>query len=289
MDIWERLQNLDRRWYYIFLLVVISWPIVKPWGLPIKIGAEARKFFDTVEKVPQGGTVVVDVEYRTDSVVEMNPMLSAVFQHAMARRLKVIVWSGVDEGAIVSQSVLKPLAEKLGVTYGVDWINLGYKPGGEVTLKKMVDNFYEAAAYTDIAGDPLDEFPIMEGFDSITKADLIVSLVNVTPSPAQSILKMIAIPKGTPLAVGVGSVAVPNEMPFFSSGHYKGLLAGLRGAAEYELLTNNPGNAIMGMDAQSAAHILVIALIALGNLGYFFGKRKTALGGAGTLRGGGVS
>jgi len=289
VSIWERLSNIDRRWYYILLLIVISWPIVKPWGLPIKVGAESQKFSSTIEKVPRGGTVVVDIEYRTDSVVEMNPMLAAVFRHAMAKGLKVIVWSGVDEGAIVSQSVLKPIAEELGVTYGIDWINLGYKPGGEVTLQKMVDNFYEAVAYTDIAGDPLEKYPIMQGFDSITKANLIVSLVNVTPSPAQSIVKMITIPKGTPLVVGVGSVAVPNEMPFFSSGHYQGLLGGLRGAAEYEFLTNNPGSAILGMDAQSAAHILVILLIALGNIGYFMTKKKTTTAGAGAPKGGEVS
>ena len=73
----------------------------------------------------------------------------------------------------------------------------------------------------------------------------------------------------TPIVMGTGSVSVPGEMPYYASGQYKGLLAGLRGAAEYELLTGYPGSAILGMDAQSAAHFLVIALIAIGNIGFF--------------------
>lgn len=278
MSIWERLSNFDRRWYYILLVIVVSWPIVRPWGLPIKTGAESQKFYDTVNAVPQGGTVVIDIEYRTDSVVEMNPMLITAFRVAMAQGLKVIVWSGVDEGANLSQSVLTPLAAQLGSKYGTDWINLGFKPAGNATLQKMVDNFPEAVAYSDMAGKPLDQFPIMNGFTSITKANLIVCLNNVTPSCAVAALTMISLPHGTPLAVGTGSVAVPNEMPYFSSGQYRGLLCGLRGAAEYELLTKNPGSAIMGMDSQSAAHILVILLIVVGNLGYFLGKKPGARG-----------
>ncbi len=279
MSIWGRLSSLDHRWYYILLLIVVSWPIVQPWGLPLKIGNEARKFYEMMDSVPAGGTIVIDVEYRTDAVVEMSPMLTLVFTQAMKKDLKAIVWAGVDEGANLSQSLLTPLAEKLGAQYGVNYINLGFKPFGDATLQKMVDNFPEAVAYSDISGKPLEQFPIMNGFTSVTKANLIVCLSNVTPSPAMSTARMITIPRGTPLLVGCGSVAVPNEMPFFASGQYSGLISGLRGAAEYELLTGHPGPAIMGMDSQSAAHMLVILLIALGNLGYFLDKRKSAANG----------
>lgn len=60
--------------------------------------------------------------------------------------------------------------------------------------------------------------------------------------------------------VGLTSVDAPVMMPYFVSEQFKGLLSGLRGAAEYELLIGPPGLAIMGMDAQSVSHILVILL-----------------------------
>ena len=72
--------------------------------------------------------------------------------------------------------------------------------------------------------------------------------------------------------MGTGSVVCQAKCRT-TSGQYKGLLAGLRGAAEYELLTDYPGSAILGMDAQSAAHFLVIALIAIGNIGFFLTRK----------------
>ncbi len=274
MNIWERLGSLDRRVYYVILMIVVALPIVKPLGLPIKVGQQAQDFFETVDKLPEGGKVLVFINYRTDCVVEMNPQLICIFKHVAQKQGKIIMVSGVDEGAMVSQSVAAKVAEELGLEYGVDWINLGYKPGGDVFMKKMVDNFWEASAYCDMNGDPLDKFPIMQGFDSLAKADLVLTLVAVVPSPAEKLLQMAIIPTKVPYAVGTTALQATSEMVFYSSRQYQGLLAGLRGAAEYEFLLGAPGDAITGMDSQSFAHILVIVLIILGNLGYFLGEKR---------------
>jgi len=255
-------------------MIVVALPIVKPLGLPIKVGQQAQDFFETVDKLPEGGKVLVFINYRTDCVVEMNPQLICIFKHVAQKHGKIIMVSGVDEGAMVSQSVAVKVAEELGLEYGVDWINLGYKPGGDVFMKKMVDNFWEASAYCDMNGDPLDKFPIMQGFDSLAKADLVLNLVAVVPSPGEKLLQMAIIPTKVPYAVGTTALQATSEMVFYSSRQYQGLLAGLRGAAEYEFLLGAPGDAITGMDSQSFAHILVIVLIILGNLGYFLGEKR---------------
>ena len=57
----------------------------------------------------------------------------------------------------------------------------------------------------------------------------------------------------------------------------KGLLGGLRPAAEYEILLEQPGEAVAMMDAQSAAHITILAFILLGNIAYFVTKPKQRL------------
>ncbi|HPT62423.1 MAG TPA: hypothetical protein PKI14_14550 [Fervidobacterium sp.] len=274
MNIWERLGNLDHRIYYVILIIVVGIPVLKPLGLPIKVGQPAQDFFDTVDRLPEGGKVLVFINYRTDCIVEMDPQLICIFKHVAQKNGKVIMVSGVDEGAMVSQAVASKVAEELELEYGVDWINLGYKPGGDVFMKKMVDDFWEACAYVDINGQPLDEFPIMHGFNSLAKADLVLNLVAVVPSPGERLLQMAIIPTKVPYAVGTTAIQATSEMVFYSSGQYQGLLAGLRGAAEYEFLLEEPGDAIAGMDSQSFAHILVIVLIVLGNLGYFLGEKK---------------
>lgn len=273
MNMWERLQNIDPRWYYYLLVLVVALPIIKPWGLPIKVGPEARSFYETVEALPQGSTIFLCVGYRTDSVVEMDPQLGTFFKQALDKGLKVIAWAAVDEGAMVAQTVLGTIAEERGAVYGKDWINLGFKPISDALLQKMIDDFHQAMAYSEIGGGSLDSFEITKNFHSIKQAELIVCLSNVTPSPGERMIRMISIPTGLPIVMGTGSVSVPGEMPYYASGQYKGLLAGLRGAAEYELLTDYPGSAILGMDAQSAAHFLVIALIAIGNIGFFLTRK----------------
>ena len=52
----------------------------------------------------------------------------------------------------------------------------------------------------------------------------------------------------------------------------------MRGAAEYEKLIGILGTATTGMQAQSIVHILIIALVVLGNVGYFLGRGRRKRG-----------
>jgi len=72
----------------------------------------------------------------------------------------------------------------------------------------------------------------------------------------------------------VTAVMGPENYPYLNSGQLKGLVAGLKGAAEYETLLGKPAIATRGMPAQSAVHILIIVLIVIGNILYLVEKRK---------------
>jgi hypothetical protein len=263
---------LDRRISYFLLLALLAWPTLAPWGLPLNVGPEARDFHAAVDAVPAGGRIVLSVEHRADFGPELNPMTAAVFARAMERNVRVIVWAGVDEGAMIAQGICEPIAKQLGKQYGVDWINLGYKPISDVLLQTMVDDFWSAVAHTEIGGRHLREFPIMAEFRSIGQADLLVVIVGVVPGP-QRYVAMVTVPTGIPMVTGVTGVEIAAQMPFYRGGQYEGILGGLRGAAEYEYLVGRPGRAIAGMDSQSAAHMLIFVLIILGNLGYIVSMR----------------
>ncbi|MDD3733041.1 MAG: hypothetical protein PHU88_11775, partial [candidate division Zixibacteria bacterium] len=68
---------------------------------------------------------------------------------------------------------------------------------------------------------------------------------------------------------GVTAVMAPKFYAFVSAGQMTGLLGGMKGAAEYEKLLGRPARATSGMDAQSLLHLLIIALVIAGNVGYF--------------------
>ncbi|MEK6662037.1 MAG: hypothetical protein AABY63_09180, partial [candidate division NC10 bacterium] len=73
---------------------------------------------------------------------------------------------------------------------------------------------------------------------------------------------------GFELGGGVTAVIAPGLYPFLDTGQINGLIGGLRGAAEYEILIEMKGKGMAGMDAQSATHFIIIGLILLCNLFY---------------------
>ena len=68
------------------------------------------------------------------------------------------------------------------------------------------------------------------------------------------------------LILACTGVMAPEAYPFLDSGQLVGMLTGMRGAAEYEILLHSPGFGVTAMAGQSAAHLFILALIALGNL-----------------------
>ncbi len=274
MSFLDKLAAIDRRYLYAILIVLITIPLVRPLGIPIgNIGKETRDFYDAVEAMSAGDIAILGIDFRPEAKAEGAPQAIAFVKHAFAKGVRVIAWSGLAEGAALTQTMIEPVAESMDKVYGVDWINLGFKPSTEVNLQRMVNDFPGAVAYSDIFGNSLDEYPIMDGFDSIVKADVLVSISNVVPGP-DKYAKMITLPENMKMLAGIGSTGATQQLSYYTSGTYLGLLAGSRGGAEYEMLLQSPGMALAGMDAQSMAHLFIIVLIILGNLGDIFNRKN---------------
>ena len=78
---------------------------------------------------------------------------------------------------------------------------------------------------------------------------------------------------GVPMGCGTTAVSAPQYFAFVASGQFVGLLGGMKGAAEYEIMVGHKGTAVTGMGAQSLVHLLIIGLVLLGNLGYFMTRK----------------
>jgi hypothetical protein len=70
----------------------------------------------------------------------------------------------------------------------------------------------------------------------------------------------------------------PGYYPFLDSGQMQGMLVGAKGAAELEILVDRPAKASRIMNVQSWAHLLIILLIVIGNLGYIFTRGRRGQG-----------
>jgi hypothetical protein len=212
--------------------------------------------------------------YGTSGMPELFPMTLATMHQLWSKNVKIIVVGFWAEGPLVFNQLLNQMDPKsYGKVYGVDWINLGYIPGGESAMRAFGDDMAKAVAKDYIEGKNLKEFPIMTTINSAKDVNLIISIETGTPGLTEW-LRQWQEPYKTKIVVGCIGVSAPGMAPFLQSGQLSALLPGLTSSAEYELLINRKGLAIAGVDAVSMSHILVVALVILGNIGYFVSRGK---------------
>lgn len=157
-----------------------------------------------------------------------------------------------------------------------DYVFLGFKPAYQNLVLNMGDDL-KGAFPKDFYGQPTAPMPALKGVQSLKDIDLAVDI-----AAGQTPEMWIAYGSdrfGFPLGVGCTAVMAPYMYPFLQSGQVVGMLGGLRGAADYEKLLEKPGDATPGMQGQSAAHLLLIALIVAANARFIVGRiRRKARG-----------
>jgi hypothetical protein len=264
MKLSDALQNVDRRIWYVLLLLSLFFPLVKPLGLPLSISGEARTVYETIEALPSGSVVIVSPSYSPGTDAEMWPQHAGVMQHLMRKGVKIIQVNLTLESIMYSVRAAETYAPKYNYKMGVDHVIMPYKAGLDVVIASMGRDIH--ALYTeDYYQTPASQLPLMQSIRGIQDIALIVDFM-----PGNTLvdyIKQIGSVYNIPITGGVTGVCIPTMMPYVMSGQCLGLLGGMRGAAEYELLINAPGTAIGGMDAQSLSHLLIIVAIALGNVG----------------------
>jgi hypothetical protein len=73
---------------------------------------------------------------------------------------------------------------------------------------------------------------------------------------------------------GLTAVYTADMQPFYQSGQMKGILGGLKGAAEYETRIGRPADGMAGMRSQKVVHYMIIAFIVLGNVAFLYNKKR---------------
>jgi len=267
------LLNIDRRVIYVLMIVVCVFALLNPMGLPISINETTQMCYDELMKLQPGDIMYMGYEFSAGGVPELVPAIKSAAKIAFERGARIVSGSMWLEGQGLGGAALEEIANMLGKQYGTDYVQVGYRPGGQMFLELGVADFWEAATGMDQDGTPLSQLPLMADFKVLQDAKVIFIFCTGTPGERQYI-GTVGDRFGTPILESCVSVSVPETMPFIRSGQLAGLLMGMRGAAEFEILAGIPGSAVAGMDAQSLSHLLIIVFIGLGNLAYLFGGRK---------------
>jgi len=271
---WEKLLYFDRRIIFLLIGAAVLIPFLAQWTLPHgKITATTQNLYDAIEQLPAGTPVMISFDYGPSSMPEVEPMATALAYHIFSRDLRLVAATLIITGPQMADRAIVPVAKELGKKYGEDWVNLGYKPGGGVLLTQMGEDIKRAHP-ADARGNSTAELPVMAGIGNYDDIGLIVDLAS-TGAPTTWIVYA-HDPYQVKMAAGVTAVEAVDYYKFLQTGQLIGLLNGLKGAAEYEFLVGRDGFGKLGMASQSVAHLLIILLVIIGNIGYFtIGRHRT--------------
>lgn len=242
------------------LAVVI--PILLNRPMEVTPSEPTLRVFRWVESLPEGSLVWFGYDGWASSVAEIGPSARVVSRHLLSRGCRLVVTSTVPDGALLMRKYVGSVAQDLGKTYGVDYVLLGYCAGDMKAVRRMSDDM-PRTFQTDQDGRPLDQLPIMKG---VTNARSFAGIYTSTDNRTFEWYSIVVHSKyGTPVFGASTAVGVPELYSYYNSGQISGLIAGLRGAAEYEALRKEPGNGSAGMLAQSSVHVLICSLIVISN------------------------
>jgi hypothetical protein len=271
MNIWEKMQVIDRRWIFLLVAIAVIIPLIIPPHFPIGISPEARNLYNTVEALPDSSMVMLTFDVYAQALAETEPMARAALHHMFRKNMKVVTVSTIPFGGpSVEERVTRELAKEYGKVYGVDYVNLGYKPNYVSVLKGMGSSI-ESIFPTDNSGTPLGQLPLMQKVKSYK--DLRMVFVVADNGIIDYWVSIVHAQYQIPVGAGVTAVMAPKQYAYAASGQLVGLLGGMKGAAEYEILSGKPALAVTGMGVQSMIHFLIIGLIIVGNLGFFMARR----------------
>ena len=276
----DRMLRIDRR--IIFALIGFSTlvPLLIPIGLPIKGSPEVRAVYDYIESLPEGSVFLLSMDFDPASKPELEPQAISLLRHAFTRNLRVIVMTLWLPGTGLAEQTISSVAQDFGKEKGKDYVFLGFSPGASALIIAMGQDLYKAFP-SDYYDTPTKEIPLLKDVPNLRHIDYVVSLAAGTPG-VETWYVFGKDKYQFELGGGSTGVIAPGLYPLLRSGQINGLIGGLRGAAEYELLIGFEGSAAGGMDAQSATHMTIIVLVLLANLFYFISRRASQVSGQGS-------
>jgi hypothetical protein len=280
---WAKFLKLDRRWVFLMMGLAVLIPLVTRISMPTGITPPVQDLYEAVDAIEPGAKpLMLAFDFAPDTEPELMPMATAILRHCFSKGTKVIIYGGLyPQGAGMAQLALEEVTAEYDVASGIDYVFLGYIPGAGAVILSMGEDI-KSTFERDYYGVRLDSLPML---DDVRNYDDIPLMVDISGSSVPILWVLYAGARyGQEVGVGTTAVSAAQYYPFLQTGQFVGMLGGLKGAAEYEKLNEDSGvrqerkRASIGMGSQSIAHILMIALIILGNIGYFITQRRGRTG-----------
>ena len=247
---------------------------------PSELKPAMKGALDVAQLLPEGAPVLVAFDVEPARVGEMEAVAAPMFdQMLLLHHPRFTFVSTSESGAILAERFIStgPLA---GHQYqsGIEYMNLGYLPGGQMGIYSFAQNPRQSAPYLFNSG--VTESPLLNAYLSpawaaapwsgITTLSQFTAFVIVTDNAdsARAWIEQTSSTRGAmPIVVISSAQAAPMIRPYFDSQQISGLVAGLYDGAVFEQNNlNRPGTTRIYWDAYNIGLLLAMVLILLGGL-----------------------
>ena len=269
-------KELLRRFIYLLIALAVIIPLFGGgnWFKEAAFSETGKDFYDAIQNLPPDSVVLLAFDYDPFTAAEMDRLAGPILWHLMDRQARLMAVSLLPTGPVVAENLLDRMAEEHGrYQYGQNYVNLGYIPGQAAAPNELASNL-RALLPQDYRQQKLDELPVMQDVNGIQDVDLLIEFA-AQYSTLQWWIEQAGSLYQIKVMAAVSAAVEPMARPYYHSGQLEGLISGLPGAAQYETKTSKwPSLAIASVDAQSMAHLAMVALIILGALSSLVSPRR---------------
>ena len=290
------LEKLDRRWIFLAMALAVAGPIliigITGKTLPESPTPAARAVYNAIDALAPGSPVLISFDFDPGSGGELLPMATSLVHQCAARGHRMVFIALWPLGpTLIDQTIKKVIhADYPHLKEGVDYVNLGFQSGNESVMKVTLTDFRKAFPTTK-SGTAVGNVAALNGITRVSDFPLLITISAGYPGAKEWIQYVISSSGGKiKMVTGCTGVQTPQLFPYYPT-QLSGMLGAIKGAAEYEALVNEslaPKDTAAApvqakyleaqrrMGPQLGAHLLMVALIILGNFAFFASRKAKA-------------
>jgi hypothetical protein len=290
MKFWDWLLKLDRRIIYLFIALAVAIPLFAPFAIRPVAMEPVQSLFNEIDSMPRDKALVISVDYTPDIEPELHPMTIALLRHAFARRIKVGVLALQIPGLGLADMAINQVVDEFNaraktpaesLRYGQDYVFWGFQTPILMVLTGMGEDIAKVFP-ADAHKNRTDTLPIMSWLRNYGNVDMVVSIAG--SSLPVTWLTYAQTVFGVKIGTGITAVSAADYYPYYSkTRQFTGLVAGMKGGAEYEEMVAERYPATAAgvrrlaterMASQTTSHLAIMLLIIVGNIAFFVTRRK---------------
>lgn len=219
--------------------------------------------------VPPSAPILVVFDYDPAFYAEMQSAAAPVIDALLNRGARLTLISTLPTGPALAEGFLRTTQER-HLRAGMQYVNLGYLPGGPAGIYYFASSPQQAAPRT-VAAAPAWDLPALAGVRQLSDFAALLVLTDNADTARAWIEQTRQARQGTSLIMIVSAQVEPMVRPYFDADdsdpyQVQGLVTGLVGGKAFEQTYGQPGLSRRYWDAFSLGLLTVTLLMMLGGI-----------------------